>query len=226
MSGILVCLEGIDASGKTTTSSALVDYLYSRGVSVIQLEKKGIEYPTNYLSTFMSKFKELLWESKKEDPVTEIPDAGWLYMHALWYKIMDSNLIQPALSNYEVVVVDSWYHKISTRFMLKDNFDYELVRKVFEDLPKGDLVFMLDVAPEICWGRRENFKPSEIGGHEFLVGSEYDRFIRYQSKVREYMLKLATKEEKWRIVDANSISFEEKVAIIAEETKKITRNRL
>jgi thymidylate kinase len=217
MSGLFVTLEGIDASGKTSVVVKVEELLRERGISVAQLNKKQTDYPSSYLTNFMVNFKTLLWDSKNTDPVTEIPDEGWLFMHALWYRIMAEHLIKPLLESNQVVLIDSWYYKILARFLLKEKFDYSLAYKVFDNLPQGDYVFMLDARPEVCWERRNSFKQSELGGHDFLKGTPYLRFTEYQSRVREQLLKLSRHYNGWFVIDTQNMDIDQVANAVSDK---------
>jgi dTMP kinase len=225
MKGLFITLEGIDASGKTSIAVKIQELLRTRGVSVAQLEKKQTEYSSPYLTNFMTNFKGLLWDSKNTDPVTEIPDEGWLFMHALWYRIIAEHLINPLLESNQIVLIDSWYYKILARFLLKEKFDDSLTYKVFDSLPRGDYVFMLDAHPEVCWKRRNNFKQSELGGHDFYEGTPYLRFTEYQSKVREQLLKLSQKNKGWFVIDTQDMDVEKVANLVVEQLNECLNSR-
>lgn len=215
--GLFVSLEGIDACGKTTTAKQVVDLLNSKGFRSVLLEKKSIEYPTFYLKLFMKKFKDLLWDYKMGDPVTEISDYGWINMHALWYDNMYNHMIKPNLEKYEIVLLDSWYQKILTRYMLKENFNQDLLNSIFSHLPEGDLTIMLDVSPQKCWERREHFKVSELGGHDDIEGSPKEKFCNYQNAVRKKFLSLSENKRNWVVLNTEH-SNEKATAEIVKDT--------
>ncbi|SCZ09444.1 dTMP kinase [Alkaliphilus peptidifermentans] len=220
MLGKFICLEGIDASGKTSVSDEIIELLNERKIKAIQLYKKQTDYPSKYLTYFMSSFKELLWEAKNDYPVREITDNGWLFLHAAWYTIMAENLILPNLKNYEIVLIDSWYYKILARFLAKQQFDYELVNRVFFHLPKGNHIFMLDASPEICWERRKDFKPAELGENEKFEGSSYSRFISYQNQVREQYLNLSHNKN-WHVINTESKTIKQVSHNIVDTLEKL-----
>lgn len=207
--GIFVSLEGIDACGKSTTVQAVYKMLLNESINAALIDRKTTEYNSAYLRWFMSKFKDLLWGAKKDTPVTEISDNGWLFMHALWYDIMSDNIIKPSKDNYDIILIDGWFYKIYSRFNLKKAFDHSITEKVFSKLIRCDNVFILDTKPEICWERRSSFKPSELGYHDYYKGDERQRFIEYQDKVRNELIHLSKKHDGWSIINTGDLSVNE-----------------
>lgn len=197
--GKFVCLEGIDGSGKTTLTTMVAERLCKAGFSCCCISKKSTEFGSPYISNIMRNFKKILWNEGVGNPVYEVTDHGWLFFHAAWYTIMSQNLIPELLAEFDYVIIDGWFYKIMCRFMAKEEFDKELLEKVFCHLPKGDIVIMLDVQPDICYQRKQCFNDAEIGENEHFEGTVKERFVNYQNNVREQYLSVA-KNNHWHVV--------------------------
>ena len=212
---MFVCIEGIDGAGKTSVSETVNTLLWEKGIKSIKISKKDIHYKSSYLSLTMHSLKQILWDQIKNEPIYEVTNSGWLFLHAAWYTIMWNNMIQELLTQYEVVLIDGWCYKLMCRFLTKENFDKNIVYHVFDELMQGDLVFLLDVHPEICFSRKNSFTCSEMGLHEQMKGSKKERFINFQLLVREEYIKLAM-SKKWKIINVDSLCVESTARIISE----------
>lgn len=203
MKGRFVSIEGIDASGKTVISEKVKDDLIGKGHKAVCINKKNIDMYSPYINRFMANIKKSLWESQPNDPVSEVSEEVWLYIHTLWYKMMEEHLINKLLKENDFVILDGWYYKFLARHLVNVEFDFQYTFTVLNRLIKGDNIFFIDVKPEICWNRRDSFKPSEMGEHsDIKYGDPFDRFVSYQNKVRQKYLEFS-KEKNWCIVDGN-----------------------
>lgn len=201
--GIFITFEGIDGSGKTTLSKLTCQTLIEKRINAVMISKKDTDYSSSYLSHFMKQFGVILWDNNIGNPVYEVTDHAWLFIHAAWYRIMAENLINPKLKEYDVVLLDGWFYKILSRFMAKSDFNNDLVDKVFGILPRGDLVIYLNADVIECYNRKKTFTDAEIGVNEKLTGSVKDRFVKYQEAVKMEYFNLAHKNN-WNIINANN----------------------
>lgn len=202
--GKFVCFEGIDGSGKTTVAklaSELINDEYPG--QAFLLEKKNISYESEYLTSIMADFKRVLWRAGTGNPVHEVTDHGWLFLHAAWYTVLAENALPRKQGEHRFVIMDGWYYKIMSRFYAKKDFDKSLVDLVFSHLPKGDVVFFLDASPEQCIARKSEFTDAEIGANERMLGKPKDRFIDYQGEVYRAYTDIS-KSRGWNILDAAS----------------------
>lgn len=210
--GVLIGLEGIDASGKTTISLLLEEKLMSNGIKAKRVLKKNTDYMDKRIKDYTTTVKSLIWNDSN-DPYHFVTSQGWLFKHALWYSVLAENYIEPNLKEYDVLIVDGWFYKIYSRFLLKEDFNKELLNSVFKSIRRCDYVFMLDASPEICWKRRENFRYTEMGGYDFEVKDPFKSFVDYQSKVRE-QLKGIGKKEDWNIIPTDNLTVNETVDLL------------
>ena len=212
--GILVGIEGIDGSGKTTVIKPLVEKLKTLGVRTKALNKRKVDYADNRITKYAKAISELIWY-KSDDPYYFVTSQGWLYLHAIWYTMLIENEIIPSLNQYDVIVVDGWYYKIYSKFLLKDRFNEGLLSEVIGSLRKCDKVFMLDVNPSICWNRRAKFKYTEMGGYDNNIEDPRSSYINYQSSIKNIMREMAQKDD-WTIVNTDDLSIDDTVHVLSQ----------
>ncbi|GEM_PF-1503909 len=220
MSGLFVTIEGIDASGKSSTVAQVVEALNERGYDATQITRKDVPEQTPYIHAFMKQFKEIFWKYNNDDPLREMPDECWLFMHALWYQLLDQYHISPMKAQNKIVVIDAWYYKILARFMTKEHFNKTLLHSIFSGLQTGDAVFLLHADPAICWSRRTSFSKPELGEFDNHIGDARERFVSFQSKVSETYLKLAA-ESNWNVLHTDQLSRSQIVHTIADRISEI-----
>jgi len=213
--GIFIGLEGIDGSGKSSILEPLVKELNLMGIKAKAISKRKFDYENERISYYAKTLYNLIWHGR-EDPHKFVTSEGWLYFHAIWYMILVENEVLPNLDRHDIIVVDGWYHKIYAKYMLKKNFDMNLLDSVMGSIKKCDMVFMLDVDPNITWKRRDHYENNEIGGYDFNIDNvdRKEMYIYYQNKIRE-KLKLIGQNEKWNIVCTDKLDIASTTSIIA-----------
>lgn len=161
---MLITVEGIDGSGKTTIVKFLAEELKKRSYDVVTFKE-----PTD--SEYGRKIRKILRE-KSLNPEKELE---------LFIKDRELNVqknVLPALRSGKVVIMDRYYYStIAYQGALGLNLD--LIKKLNEQFPRPDFTIILDIDPEIALKRIEaKRKP--------------DRFedIAYLRKVREIFLSL------------------------------------
>ncbi|WP_197256357.1 dTMP kinase [Paenibacillus dendritiformis] len=219
MQGLFIPIEGIDASGKSTAIGTVVDRLHAEGIDAIKLSKRDFHTGSNYINNFMKQFKKIFWDYDNRDPLTEIPDEAWLFMHSLWHTLQNKHIIRPLKKQGKVILMDGWYYKIYARFLLKEQFNKMLLNHIFRELEQGDVIFWLDTSPETCWSRRNSFKKPELGEFDAYTGSAYDRFISFQGKVSQQYKQLACGEN-WIHVESEKLNESEVAEFITDEIIK------
>ncbi|WP_287713462.1 dTMP kinase [Blautia sp.] len=217
--GILIGLEGIDGSGKTTTLPLVIERLREKGLNCKLINKKKSDYDDLRIRKYAENIKNLIWY-KEDDPYKFVTEQGWLYFHALWYSILTENEINPNLEKFDLLIVDGWFYKMYCRFLLKENFNKNLLQSIYQSIKKCDKVFLLNVKPEIVWERGRNFNITEVGGYDTNVIDFKKSYINYQKHVQEKMLNIAEKEN-WNIIDSNQLNVQEVANQICEDIIKM-----
>ena len=199
--GKLIVLEGIDGAGKTTIANRLALKL-SENYDAVFLDKKSIDCSSNYVRKFMENIKKSLWQSKINDPVEKIDEETWLYLHVLWYRLMQEHVIKEKLGKHDYVILDGWIYKFWARHYCNGDFDFEYSENILKRLRQADRVFLLDVSPEESYVRKKEIKRSELGAHGMIEGKDKkEQFINYQEKMRGEYLKFAD-EYSFEIIQA------------------------
>jgi len=161
---MLIAIEGIDGSGKTTVTNYIADELRKRGYDVVVLKE-----PTN--SEYGKKIRQIL-RSRKTNPFEELE----LFVKDREWNVQ--NNVLPALKEGKIVIMDRYYYS-TIAYQGALGIDVEYIRKMNEIFPKPDLIIILDVSPETALRRiKTKRKP--------------DRFedLEYLKKVREIFLNL------------------------------------
>ena len=167
---LFVCIEGIDGCGKTTQAKLLIDRLKENG-NVVSL----YSYPTHD-SRYGKIIREEFLAGKIEMSVEEQFLLYLLDMQS------DKKKILGELSSGNTVMSERYF--ISTiAYQSAGNFDYEKAKAVEEimALPRPDIVFYIDLEPEIAFERKKKQK------------GKTDRFESakdYMNKVRNVYEKL------------------------------------
>ncbi len=167
---LFVCIEGIDGCGKTTQAKLLIDRLKENG-NVVSL----YSYPTHD-SRYGKIIREEFLAGKIEMSVEEQFLLYLLDMQS------DKKKILGELSSGNMVMSERYF--ISTiAYQSAGNFDYEKAKAVEEimALPRPDIVFYIDLEPEIAFERKKKQK------------GKTDRFESakdYMNKVRNVYEKL------------------------------------
>ena len=161
---MLIAIEGIDGSGKTTIARFLEEELRKRGYDVVRFKE-----PTD--SEYGRKIKRILKE-RKISPEEELE----LFLKDREVDVRDN--ILPALKEGKVVIMDRYYYS-TMAYQGALGLDVEEIKKLNEKFPQPNLVIILDVSPETALKRiKTKRKP--------------DRFedLSYLKRVREIFLSL------------------------------------
>lgn len=213
--GLLIGIEGIDGSGKTSILEPLVNELSLNNIRVKAVNKRQTNYNDERVSYYAKTLYKLIWHGQ-DDPHKFLTSQGWLYLHAIWYTLLIENEILPSLQENDVVIVDGWYHKIYAKFLLKENFNIELLNTVIDSIKKCDKVFMLDVDPNISWNRRIKYENNELGGYDFQINDPHSAYVTYQSKIRNLLNNMAIRDN-WEIIDNNKTDIITTTQIISKK---------
>jgi thymidylate kinase len=219
----LFCLEGIDASGKSTIAAMLRNNL-SEGTNcpAVLVGKRNVDFSDTFIADQMNKLRTAIWDYPSSADISKLGDMHWLHLIAAWFGALDTACIRPLLQTNHIVIVDGWIHKYIARFLLKDRYDPALIWAAFATLSVPDKIIFLDVEPNIAVRRRKDFLPSELGRYDGIVGSQHEAFTTYQSAVMNIYREIAYRKEWLRIVVGSADS----LSLAALITKRLREERL
>ena len=132
--GFLICIEGIDASGKTTQARLLARSLEARGLDVL-LTTEPTRGPVGAL------IKELLRGRERLPPVLE---AVLFALDRFWHV---EHTIRPALEEGRVVISDRYYYS-SLAYQGSAGVDMAWLKQINAFAPRPDLAIYIDISPE------------------------------------------------------------------------------
>ncbi len=181
--GVFIIFEGLDGAGKTTQAKLLVDNLQKRGRKAVYLKE-----PTD--GRWGRKIRDIA--SRGRDGVTPRQELEFF----LRDREEDvKNNILPALVAGKTVIMDRYIHS-NMAYQGALDFDVEMIRKENLRFPQPDVVFFLDVAPDVGLGRITN---SRKGGanvgyekldylekvYEIFRQKEFSKMIRINGERKE-----------------------------------------
>lgn len=171
--GTLVCVEGIDGSGKSTQLALLRDWLKDTGKDVIFTEWNSSELISQ--TTKLAKKKNML------SPRT------FSLLHAVDFADRLKQVIAPALKAGFIVLADRYAYTAFARDVAR-GVDAHWVREVYDFAIKPDLAIYFDIDPKtslerICSNRAPKFY--EAGMDLKLSSDPYESYMIFQSRVIE-----------------------------------------
>ncbi len=205
--GTLVCVEGIDGSGKSTQLTLLRDWLKAQGKDVIFTEWNSS--PLISQTTKLAKKKNML------SPRT------FSLLHAVDFADRLKQVIAPALKAGFIVLADRYAYTAFARDVAR-GVDPKWVRQVYDFAIRPDLTIYFDIDPQtsmerICFNRTPKFY--EAGMDLKLSNDPFESYILFQTRViSEY--KKMLKEFEIVKLDAND-SIHKKQTEIRKMLKKI-----
>lgn len=184
MRGRFVVVEGIDGSGKSTVAARVVEELARRGRKVVRTREPGG-------TPLGEKIRTLLLDAKNSEmvPFTEL----FLYM-ASRAQLVDE-VIRPSLARGMDVVCDRYYYSTAAYQGAAGRVGIPVVLAVAEKIAKferPDLVALLDLDPAVA-RRREGIRDDRVES----------KGLEYQKRVRAGFLRLAKRDRRVRIIDAD-----------------------
>ena len=165
--GRLICVEGIDQSGKKTQVGLLIKRLEKQG---FQLEK--ISFPD--YDTPLGKEIQAFLVGKRE---YNVHVRHILYAANRWERKPE---IEEWLNKERLVIVNRYSHS-NLAYGLANGLDIPWLLNLENGLPKADLVIVIDISPEASF-KRKSFR-RDI----------YERNLSFLRKVREAYMELSEK---------------------------------
>ena len=198
--GTLVCVEGIDGSGKSTQLALLRDWLKASGKDVIYTEWNSS--PLISQTTKLAKKKNML------SPRT------FRLLHAVDFADRLKQVIAPALKAGFIVLADRYAFTAFARDVAR-GVDPKWVRQVYDFAIRPDLTIYFDIDPKtsmerICFNRTPKFY--EAGMDLKLSNDPFESYLIFQTRViNEY--KKMLKEFDIVKLDANDTIHKKQVEI-------------
>src|SRR5260221_5339116 len=206
--GRLICVEGIDGSGKSTQLILLERWLRSRG------------YPVHFTEWNSSRLvRHSMQRGKKKNLLTP---TTFSLLHAVDFADRLTYQIVPPLKAGMIVLADRYVYTAFARDVAR-GIHPDWVREVYGFAPRPDLTFYFRVPIEISLQRlltgRTKPKYHEAGMDVGLAPDPVDSFRLFQSRVLDNYDKV-TAEFGMRVVDAAAdIPTQQKV--VRRETEKM-----
>lgn len=205
--GTLICVEGIDGSGKSTQLVILRDWLKSLKQDVIFTEWNSSDLISQ--TTKLAKKKNLL------SPRT------FSLLHAVDFADRLEQVIIPALKAGFIVLADRYVYTAFSRDVAR-GVDHDWVRKVYGFAVKPDLTMYFRVTEDvslerICANRAPKFY--EAGMDLKISPDPYESYKVFQKRVNDEYKKMI-KEFGLVEIDANE-SIHKKQVFFRGEVKKV-----
>jgi dTMP kinase len=174
--GAFICIEGLDASGKTTHARRLVEDLKHKGFDAIYTTEPSSGAIGNFIRTY------ILQRKKRVPSIVEA-----LLFAADRFDHVETE-INPALQKGKIVVCDRYLYS-SLAYQGATGLDLNWIKEINKNALTPDLAICIDVPPEVVVKRIKRKK------------SVMER-LQIQQKVQEIYMKLV--EEKLLVrVDGN-----------------------
>lgn len=187
---MLIVIEGIDGSGKTTISNELKRKLEEKNYKVFLTKEP-----------FDKRIKDIILSIISEDhPKTKYFGFSLACLFCA-DRYIHQTIIEEKLKENFIVISDRYYHSSFAYQSNYEDFDIEWLKNLHKFIIKPDFTFILDVPVEIAIERTS----------DRTKRTSYEN-INFLKKVRENYLKLPNilKDEKIFIID-NTKSVEETV---------------
>jgi thymidylate kinase len=192
---VLIAFEGIDGAGKTTTAPLVAAKLAESGLSVIQATKRASGVQSPFASEQLDALAKRLWGVPHDARLDELGTLHWIYLNAAFFA--GTHFALTAEHGPDTVVVfDNWINKFLARVTSSGEFKLDEVIDILRPLPQPDLVFFLDVPPDVAAARKEGASDLERG---FLHDGRRD-FVGYQTIVRQGLVVLADRL-RWTVIE-------------------------
>ncbi|MFJ6721787.1 dTMP kinase [Streptomyces sp. NPDC091259] len=192
---MLIVLEGIDGSGKTTVARLVADALAPDGATRAGKQDVGAADPATEARA--SALRDLIWSSPEGQGDT-FGAAHWILLIASWYAGL-ARLRADLADPDTVTVMDGWYYRNIAKTLVREPLDPGWVESLFTPVPEPALTVLLDVEPDVAWSRRDTFKETELGRWDGYTGPARESFLGYQSVVRRELRRMAA-ERDWLVL--------------------------
>ena len=182
----LIAVTGIDGSGKSSVTRAVVPMLRHRGIPAVEVPTRGARFPQQYVQQHQQRLESLIWDPSPVAPQFELGHLHYFLLLASWFEALDRCLVRPALDRGEVVVTDGWYYKVAARANLRWRDVPEAHRRAcLSQLSQPNIVFLLEIDPQVAAARKAVITRAEAGNDDGHDGRTPASFAQFQQRVRE-----------------------------------------
>ncbi len=171
--GLLVVIEGIDGSGKSTQISKLLGYLHQNGYA--------------FTATSWSSSKLLGRTIKRSKKKRRLTPVLYFLLHAADMLDRHDAVIVPAMRRNEVVVCDRYVYTGLVRDTLR-GIDQEYNRSLYQKILEPDVVFHCKVEPNVAVARLASGKGLSYYGSGLDIGLGHNKessALAYATKMDE-----------------------------------------
>lgn len=188
-SGMLIAVEGIDGSGKTSVAGMLIKKITNLNIECIEIPMPSPWY-RNY------EFVANANQRSSGEVMCEIGMAMFLATDKI--ETIHSKII-PLLNDGKIVICSRYFYSSYAHWIARDTINNEWHKKLYEYALIPDIKWLIDVEANVAYERilkRAKSRP------DF-----YEENLPYMKKVRAAYLKVA-KENNFRIINNTYISKE------------------
>jgi dTMP kinase len=144
---MLIVYEGIDGSGKTTSSRALCQALERRGEQVTVVQWTSFQpRPEEENSLFGA--------AERNRNRGQLGPLAYSVWHCADFAYRLEKFALPALKRGEIVIMDRYKYTGFVRDVIR-GVDEQIVRSLYTFAPEPDLVIYLDVDPSVAYARKK-----------------------------------------------------------------------
>lgn len=194
--GLLICIEGLDKSGKTTQSRLLVESLRSKGFEAVYTTEPSNGEIGRFIRRYILQRRE-----RVPIPVEALLFAADRIDHV-------EREIKPLLNDGKIVVSDRYIYS-SLAYQGAAGLDIEWIKEINKMVPKPDLAIYLEVPIEVIMQRLKKKRVRSVM-----------ESLEVQQKVRDVYINLV-KEGKLIMVNGNRPIIE-----VSQEIQKIVIEKL
>jgi dTMP kinase len=178
---MLIVYEGIDGSGKTTSSIALQRNLQKHGVPVSVVQWTSFQmYPDEIENA-------LFLAAERRRTAGKLGPLSYSVWHCADFAYRLETFVVPALARGEIVIMDRYKYTAYVRDVIR-GLDEQVVRSLYTFAPEPDLLIYMDVDPAEAYARKKA-AGTPIGFYEcgqdlFGTLDEQSGFLAFQGLCR------------------------------------------
>jgi len=140
----LICLSGLDGSGKTTQVELMKNHLQSYGLQVGAIHLK-------HTKISMSTIKEMCRKYIEEQSITD-PNTVRNVFSAINFVEKVSSSVIPSINENDVTIVNRYTDSAKCYHFLKNGLS-DYIDDIFSSLPLPTYNLFINVPPDICFTR-------------------------------------------------------------------------